>query len=85
MAGIGLRDLISIEMEGGPTYVYEVVAYEQYEVETIPTGDLIAAPSRPPGEEWITLITCGWEFVPDPGSEFGHYEARDVVIARRIR
>lgn len=78
-------DEISIVMEGGPTYVYEVLVYARYDVDTIPTGDLIAAPERPESEEWITLITCGGEFVPDPGSEFGHYEQRDVVIAKRIR
>ena len=76
---------ISIVMDGGPTYLYEVIVYRQYDVDTIPTGDLIAARERPDGEEWITLITCGGEFVPDPGSEFGHYNQRDVVIAKRVR
>ncbi len=78
------RDRISIVMESGPTYVYEVVVLRQYDVDTIPTGELISAPERPAGEEWITLITCGGEFVPDPGSDFGHYKHRDVVIAKRI-
>ncbi len=75
---------ISIVMEDGPTYVYEVVAFNRYDQDTIPTGDLIAASTRPEGEEWITLITCGGQFVPDPGSEFGHYLQRDVVIARLV-
>lgn len=78
------RDQILVVMEGGPTYTYEVVVFRRYDVDTIPTGDLIAAPDRPAGQEWITLITCGGEFVADPGSEFGHYLQRDVVIARRI-
>jgi sortase (surface protein transpeptidase) len=76
---------ISIQMAGGPTYLYQVVALTRYDVDTIPTGDLIDAPTKPDGEEWITLITCGGEFVPDPGSEFGHYTQRDVVVARRVR
>jgi sortase (surface protein transpeptidase) len=76
---------ISVVMDGGPTYVYRVIVYARYDVDTIPTGDLIAAPERPPEEEWITLITCGGDFVPDPGSEFGHYQQRDVVIATRVR
>ena len=75
---------ISIVMEGGPTYVYSVVVYQQYDADSFPTGDLIVATGKPENEEWITLITCGGRFVPDPGSEFGHYEQRDVVIARRI-
>lgn len=84
LQNIHALDRISIIMEGGPTYVYEVVAYLRYDVVAMPTGELIDAPTRPNGEEWITLITCGGDFVPDPGSEFGHYEQRDVVIARRI-
>jgi sortase (surface protein transpeptidase) len=85
LAEVEDADEISIVMEGGPTYVYRVIVYARYDVDTIPTGDLIAAPERPPGEEWITLITCGGDFVPDPGSEFGHYQQRDVVIATRVR
>ena len=84
LAEIHELDHISIVMDGGPTYVYEVIAYRRYDVSTIAMGELIDANDRPPEEEWITLITCGGDFVPDPGSEFGHYLQRDVVIARRI-
>ena len=83
LAQIRPNDTVSVTMEGGPTYVYEVFLYRQYDVDTIPTGDLIHPPDRPPAEEWITLITCGGDFVADPGSEFGHYLQRDVVVARR--
>lgn len=76
---------ISIVMAGGPTYVYKVVFYHRYEEATFPTGELIDAPTKPDYEEWITLITCGGDFVPDPGSEFGHYLQRDVVIAQRVQ
>jgi sortase (surface protein transpeptidase) len=76
---------ISIVMAGGPTYVYKVVFYNRYEEASFPTGELIDAPTKPDSEEWITLITCGGTFVPDPGSEFGHYLQRDVVIARRVQ
>ncbi|MGE0600355.1 MAG: class F sortase [Dehalococcoidia bacterium] len=78
-------DHISIQMENGPTYVYEVIFYRRYDLTTIAMGELIDAKDRPANEEWITLITCGGDFVPDPGSEFGHYLQRDVVIARRIQ
>ena len=50
-------DQVFIDMDGGPTYVYEVLVFRRYDVDTIPTGDLIAANDRPEGEEWITLIT----------------------------
>ncbi|MGE3076295.1 MAG: class F sortase [Dehalococcoidia bacterium] len=84
LAEIHKLEHISIVMEGGPTYVYEVIFYRRYDLTTIAMGELIDANDRPPNEEWITLITCGGDFVPDPGSEFGHYLQRDVVIARRI-
>lgn len=77
-------DVIAIQMKGGPTYFYKVFFYRQYDLETIPMGELISAPTRPAGEQWITLITCGGEFLADPGSDFGHYLQRDVVIARRV-
>lgn len=84
LAEIQKLDRISLEMEDGPTYVYEVIFYRRYDLTTIAMGELIDANDRPSGEEWITLITCGGDFVADPGSEFGHYLQRDVVIARRI-
>jgi hypothetical protein len=77
-------DVIAIQMKDGPTYTYKVFFYRQYDLETIPMAELIAAPTRPAGEQWITLITCGGEFLADPGSDFGHYLQRDVVIARRV-
>ena len=75
----------TVVMDGGPSYVYQVLVYARYDVDTMPTGDIIAARDKPDAEEWITLITCGGDFVANPGSDFGHYEGRDVVIARRIR
>lgn len=78
-------DSIIIEMKHGPEYAYEVIFYQRYDVESIPMGELIEAPQKPPGSEWITLITCGGRFQATEESGLGHYLERDVVIAARIR
>jgi hypothetical protein len=82
-------DLITIQMENGPAYVYEVFFFQRYDVNTIPMGDLIAGvvggTARPEGEEWITLLTCGGRFVATQANGLGEYLDRDVVVARRIR
>lgn len=48
-------------------------------------GDLISAPEKPAGAEWITLITCGGRFRAylDGGGP-GEYLDRDVVVAERV-
>ncbi|MGB4861360.1 MAG: class F sortase [Tepidiformaceae bacterium] len=79
------HDEIVVEMEAGPAYVYEVAFYQRYGVDAIPMGELIDAPRRPPGAEWITLITCGGRFQATEENGLGHYLERDVVIASRIR
>ena len=68
-----------------PGYVYEVIFYQRYNVESIPMGELIEAPQKPPGAEWITLITCGGRFQATEESGLGYYLERDVVIAARVR
>lgn len=78
-------DSILIEMKDGPEYAYEVIFYQRYDVESIPMGELIEAPQKPPESEWITLITCGGRFQATEASGLGHYLERDVVIAARIR
>ncbi len=82
-------DLITIQMEDGPAYTYEVFYFQRYDVSTIPMGDLIAGVvggrARPPEEEWITLITCGGRFVATQPNGLGEYLDRDVVVARRIQ
>jgi len=78
------QDRITIQMEGGPTYVYEVIFYQRYDVKTIPMGELVAAPQKPENEEWITLITCGGRFVETQPNGLGEYLDREVVIAKRI-
>jgi hypothetical protein len=82
-------DQITVQMENGPAYVYEVFFFQRYYVNTMPMGDLIAGvvggQTRPEGEEWITLITCGGRFVANQPGGFGEYLDRDVVVARRVQ
>ncbi|MGE0601395.1 MAG: class F sortase [Dehalococcoidia bacterium] len=77
-------DPITIQMQDGPTYQYEVIFYQRYDVNSIPMGELIDAPTRPENEEWITLITCGGRFQQTQENGLGEYLDRDVVIAKRV-
>jgi len=77
-------DQITIQMAEGPSYTYEVIFYQRYDVQTIPMGDLIAANEKPANEEWITLITCGGRFQQTQENGLGEYLDREVVIAKRL-
>ncbi len=84
LAKIKAGDQVTVQMQDGPAYTYEVIFYQRYDVRTIPMGELIDAPSQPEGEEWITLITCGGRFQQTHDNGLGEYLDRDVVIAKRI-
>ena len=84
LAKIKAGDQITIQMQDGPSYVFEVIFYQRYDVNSIPMGELIDAPTRPVDEEWITLITCGGRFQQTQDNGLGEYLDRDVVIAKRI-
>lgn len=84
-------DEIVLVMEDGREYVYEVFFQRRYRTEEVPMRDLIKADRaenpellRPADEEWITLITCGGEFVATSERGSGIYLHRDIVIARRV-
>ena len=84
-------DEIVLVMEDGREYVYEVFFQERYLTDDVPMRDLIYADRaenpellRPADEEWITLITCGGEFVATSERGSGIYLHRDIVIARRV-
>ena len=81
LAKIKAGDKVTIQMQDGPAYVYEVIFYQRYDVNSIPMGELIDAPTRPANEEWITLITCGGRFQQTQENGLGEYLDRDVVIA----
>ncbi|MGD9934818.1 MAG: class F sortase [Dehalococcoidia bacterium] len=72
-------DEISVTMEDGRQYNYEVVSNQRYHRDTIPMGEIIWPQQKPADEEWITMITCGGE-LDSSGQE---YVSRDVVVARR--
>ncbi len=83
-------DKITVSMDGGPEYTYEVFAKAGYSIDAryvtadrplIDMGALIDTPNRPAGEEWITLMTCSCS-----GGRVQNGECfdRDVVLAKRI-
>ena len=75
-------DAMTITMDDGTEYHYEVLSNTRYDAATIPMGEILQPPERPRDEEWITLITCGGRFISH--GEFGEYLDRDVVVARRV-
>ncbi len=77
-------DHVTIVMDNGTEYVYEVFRMTRYHVDEIPMGRLIDAEDRPDEEEWITLITCGGDFQQTSESGSGRYLHRDVVVARLV-
>lgn len=78
-------DDIIVVMEDGTQYVYDVISYTRYDVETIPMGDLIWPQNKPADAEWITLITCGGDFQASSPGGPGIYLGRDVVVAQRVQ
>ncbi len=84
-------DQIVVVMDDGREYVYEVFFQERYTRDSIPMYDLIWPHKarnpellRPEDEEWITLYTCGGDFVAQTEGGAGYYIHRDVVIARLV-
>jgi len=78
-------DEVVVLMANGQEYRYRVFRKQRYDVTTIPMGDLISAPEKPAGAEWITLITCGGRFRAYlDGDGAGEYLDRDVVVAERV-
>lgn len=78
-----IDDVIAVVMDDGTEYRYRVIRVVQYDVETIPMGDLIWPRNKPDGAEWVTLITCGGEFLGTRGQP-GEYKDRIVVVAERV-
>lgn len=76
-------DEITIVMGDGKQLRYRVFSNTRYQVDTMPMAEILWPSKRPPGEEWLTLLTCGGRIVYD-SSGFGEYLDRDVVVAKRI-
>lgn len=85
LAKANIGDEVVVVMEDGTEYVYQVIKRERYRVETIPMGDIIWPKDKPADVEWITLITCGGEFVQTSSNGAGEYLHRDVVVAERVK
>ena len=84
-------DLVIVVMDDGREYVYEVFFQQRYVTGDMPMADLISPHEaeneellRPAEEEWVTLITCGGDFIPTEPDGAGYYVHRDVVIARLV-
>jgi hypothetical protein len=85
LASMGAGDEVDLTLDDGEVLRYSVISNTRYDVSTIDMSHLIAAPERPPGDQWVTLVTCGGTFVPYAnGSGAGYYLDRDVVVARRV-
>jgi sortase (surface protein transpeptidase) len=76
-------DQITVTMDNGIQYTYEVMTNIRYDLDNIPMGEVVWPSDRPEGEEWITLITCGGTIIYN-STGYGDYLQRDVVQARRI-
>lgn len=86
---------IAVTLADGSVLRYEVFAKRGYVVNAnyvtaerplINMDYIVFTPDKPPGEEWITLMTCSCEpgrIIFAPGSRFGDCVDRDVVLARR--
>jgi hypothetical protein len=81
------KDEVDIVMDNGATYRYAVISKQNFNISDIKMGEIIDAKDKPPGAEWITLITCGntGAFVYVQGNSGPvEYLTRDVVVAQRI-
>ena len=76
-------DEITIDLASGARIRYRVFSNIRYDVNKMPMSHILWPTGRAPGQQWITLITCGGRLVYD-ASGFGEYLDRDVVIAQRF-
>ena len=79
------EDDIVVVMENGLEYRYRVIRKARFKVDEIKMGELIWPAEKPEGVEWITLITCGGDFVSLVPGGPGEYLHRDVVVAERYQ
>ena len=79
------EDEVVVVMDNGLEYRYRVIRKARFRVEEIKMGELIWPDEKPESAEWITLITCGGDFVASRPGGPGEYLHRDVVVAERIQ
>ncbi|MGH2608578.1 MAG: class F sortase [Tepidiformaceae bacterium] len=80
----GVDDVVVV-MDNGLEYRYRVIRKARFPVSEIKMGELIWPDEKPEGAEWITLITCGGDFVSAQPGGPGEYLHRDVVVAERYQ
>lgn len=80
----GVDDVVVV-MDNGLEYRYRVIRKARFTVDEIKMGELIWPDEKPEGAEWITLITCGGDFVSSVPGGPGRYLHRDVVVAERYQ
>lgn len=85
LSKLELNDDIVVVMDNGLEYRYRVIRKARYSVSEIKMGELIWPPEKPENVEWVTLITCGGEFVSSQPGGPGEYLHRDVVVAERYQ
>lgn len=79
------EDDVVVVMDNGAEYRYRVIRKARFSVSEIKMGELIWPDEKPDGVEWITLITCGGDFVSSQPGGPGEYLHRDVVVAERYQ
>lgn len=72
-------DEVDVQMDGGITYRYTVISKRAYSLSTLDMNDIIWPQERPPGSEWITMITCAG----GTAANGYDYSERTVVVAQR--
>lgn len=85
LSKVELNDDIVVVMENGLEYRYRVIRKARYPVSEIKMGELIWPKEKPVNVEWVTLITCGGQFVSAQPGGPGEYLHRDVVVAERYQ
>jgi len=85
LSKLELNDDIVVAMDNGLEYRYRVIRKARYLASEIKMGELIWPADKPKDAEWVTLITCGGQFVSNQPGGPGEYLHRDVVVAERYQ
>jgi len=73
-----------VTMDNGASYAYTVLYVTLVPIEVLTSGgmDAIVFPALDVHTERVTLISCGGDFLPNPGGG-GEYTSRVVLVAER--
>ncbi|MBI3342201.1 class F sortase [Candidatus Curtissbacteria bacterium] len=79
-----IGDEIDVVMDNNLEYKYKVIKTKRYKEEELTEDILLWPKDKPKDREWITLVTCGGDFVASRPGGPGEYTSRDVLIAERV-